>query len=162
MRSVFKPSASRSRNMRAIKSGNNSTTERRLRAHLTQLGISGWSVRPSNLPGRPDFVFLEKRIALFTDGCFWHGCPHCSHRPKTNLEYWNHKLDRNKSRDRAINRELKSHGYKVIRFWECQIRRKPNQCLRRLLRLLNFKEPLSPCREELGVYKVHRSPSKQL
>src|ERR1700733_11166202 len=103
MRYQFKETASRRRNMQAIRSTNNGTTERKLRAHLAQLGIVGWRIRPSGLPGRPDFVFPAEKVALFTDGCFWHSCPRCGHTPKTNVGYWRKKLRRNKKRDREIN-----------------------------------------------------------
>lgn len=122
--------------MRAIKSANNATTERKLRAHFSQLGIRGWRIRLSGLPGCPDFVFPALKIALFVDGCFWHGCPRCGHLPKTNIEYWSTKLARNKIRDRRVNRELRSAGFTVIRYWECAVKRDPRKCLKSLIPLL--------------------------
>jgi DNA mismatch endonuclease (patch repair protein) len=129
----FKTTRARSRNMRAIRSANNATTERKIRAHLAQLGVAGWHLRPLDLPGRPDFVFPKLKIALFTDGCFWHSCPRCGHIPKSNVGYWKKKLQRNRSRDRAVNRELKSRGFTVIRFWECEVKRDARRCLRLML-----------------------------
>lgn len=134
-----KPSENRSRNMRAIKSANNRSTERRIRAHLAQLGIRGWRVRRLDVLGCPDFVFSDARIALFTDGCFWHYCPKCGHIPKSNAGYWKKKLLRNKTRDRAVNRELTSQGFKVLRFWECDVKRNPQQCLRKVVRSLRSR-----------------------
>jgi len=134
MQNQFNTTLTRSRNMRAIKSRNNRTTERRLRAYLAQMGIKGWRVRPANLVGRPDFVFSVRRIALFTDGCFWHGCPRCGHIPHTNRAYWKAKIARNKKRDSKIARALRNLGYRVTRVWECQLREDPNRCIRRVLR----------------------------
>lgn len=135
----FKTTAARSRNMRAIRSANNATTERRLRAHLAQVGVAGWHLRCSDLPGCPDFVFPAAKIALFTDGCFWHGCPTCGHIPRSNVGYWKKKLERNRSRDRAVNRTLRSRGFKVIRFWECEVKRNPRKWVRSILRMLRRK-----------------------
>src|SRR5664280_383410 len=130
----FKTTPTRSRNMRAIRSANNATTERRIRAHLVQLGIRGWHVRGVELPGCPDFVFPAAKRAIFADGCFWHGCPRCGHTPRSNVGYWKQKIQRNKSRDRAVNRELRSGGFTVIRFWECDLKRNPRKCVRLILR----------------------------
>lgn len=129
----------RSRNMRAIKSVNNATTERRIRAHLSQLRVRGWRIRPVGFPGSPDFVFPNKKIAIFVDGCFWHGCPKCGHIPKSNAEYWRRKLKRNKSRDRSVNKQLRSAGLIVIRMWECEIKRNPLKCVRAVKRLLSMR-----------------------
>ncbi len=139
MRSSFATTPARSRNMRAITSTNNRSTERKIRAHLAQLGIRGWRIRFSELPGCPDFVFPAARVVLFTDGCFWHCCPRCGHVPKTNTGYWKRKLLRNKRRDRAVNRELTLRGFKVLRFWECAVKRNPEQCLRRVIRSLRSR-----------------------
>jgi DNA mismatch endonuclease (patch repair protein) len=135
MQHRFNTTPGRRRNMQAIRSTNNRTTERRIRAHLAQLGIAGWHIRPSDLPGRPDFVFPAAKVALFTDGCFWHGCPRCGHTPKTNVGYWRKKLQRNKSRDREVNQQLKSLGFEVIRIWECNVKHEPQKCRSLILRL---------------------------
>jgi DNA mismatch endonuclease (patch repair protein) len=67
---------------------------------------------------RADIVFVSARIAVFVDGCFWHGCP--THRtwPKTNSAWWREKIDANRSRDRDTDRRLRLAGWKVLRFWE--------------------------------------------
>ena len=125
--------------MSAIKGALNKTTELRLRALFVKRGISGWRVRASNLPGAPDFLFKNARLAVFVDGCFWHGCPRCGHVPKTNKPYWRAKIKRNKQRDRKTTRELKKLGLKVVRIWECQLRAKPKACLGRVLRAVRKK-----------------------
>lgn len=67
---------------------------------------------------RVDIVFTRRRVAVFVDGCFWHGCPAHGTRPKTNSDYWLPKIDRNVSRDRATDSILTSEGWTVLRFWE--------------------------------------------
>jgi DNA mismatch endonuclease (patch repair protein) len=67
---------------------------------------------------RADIVFTRKRIAIFIDGCFWHGCPIHATRPKVNADYWWPKLDRNKQRDHETTAALESAGWLVLRFWE--------------------------------------------
>src|SRR5579862_7724935 len=104
---VFKtPTAQRSRNMRAIRSSANVTTERRLISMLLRARLRGWRLRIKHLPGTPDFVFLRRRVVVFVDGCFFHGCPLCGHIPKTNRAYWRAKMTRNRQRDKRISREL--------------------------------------------------------
>jgi len=132
----FDTTRQRSRNMRAIKASSNATTELRFRAHLIRSQIVGWKVRAKDVPGCPDFFFPRKHVAVFVDGCFWHGCPRCGHTPKSNLGYWKRKLGRNKARDRTVNRELRSRGFTVIRIWECEIKRNPRKCLLSLFRSL--------------------------
>jgi DNA mismatch endonuclease (patch repair protein) len=125
--------------MRAIKSAGNRSTELRLRALVARSAIRGWKMHASALAGSPDFYFPVERVAVFIDGCFWHGCPRCGHTPKTNRPYWRKKLARNKQRDAQITRTLRSDGIRVLRLWECQLREKPSPCLKRLLILLGPK-----------------------
>jgi len=125
-----RPAAMRSRNMRAIRSSGNATTERRLISFFMRSRLRGWRLHVKGLPGKPDFVFVSSRIAIFVDGCFFHGCPYCGHIPKTNAAYWRAKILRNRTRDKQISRELRRWGYSVIRIRECQLRKQPNQCLK--------------------------------
>ena len=67
---------------------------------------------------RPDVVFTRARVAIFVDGCFWHGCPLHGTTPKSNVDYWVPKLARNAARDRDNNRRLADEGWEVLRFWE--------------------------------------------
>jgi DNA mismatch endonuclease (patch repair protein) len=67
---------------------------------------------------RADIVFTRQRVAIFIDGCFWHGCPAHATLPKTNTDYWLPKLQRNIERDRETNEMLLSAGWTVLRFWE--------------------------------------------
>lgn len=74
------------------------------------------------IPGLPrkrvDVVFTRRRIAVFVDGCFWHGCPEHFKPPKTNAEWWHWKIGGNRARDSATDRALESLGWHVIRVWE--------------------------------------------
>lgn len=107
----------RSRNMASIRSKGNKTTERRFVSLMRAAHISGWRSH-ANLPGKPDFVFRKKRLAVFVDGCFWHGCPRCYRLPEDNRPYWKEKLLYNRRRDRRNSRQLRAKGWKVMRIWE--------------------------------------------
>lgn len=65
-----------------------------------------------------DLVFAGPKVAVFIDGCFWHSCPWHGVRPKSNVDYWDVKLDANRSRDERVNSLLKRHGWRVLRYWE--------------------------------------------
>jgi DNA mismatch endonuclease (patch repair protein) len=112
----------RSRVMSRIKSKGNASTEKRLRAGLVRAGVSGWVMHPTSVGGKPDFYFPSARLAVFVDGCFWHGCQKCYIRPKSNRKYWDGKLRSNLARDKKITRKLKSNGISVIRIWEHEVK----------------------------------------
>lgn len=128
----------RSHNMSSIRSRGNATTEQRLVALLRKHRISGWR-RHAPLPGRPDFVFRKERVALFVDGCFWHGCPQCYKLPGDNKPYWSDKLRRNKARDRRNSRLLRKEGWSVLHVWEHSLRddRRASDVLARIARYLH-------------------------
>ena len=68
-----------------------------------------------------DVAFPSAKIAVFVDGCFWHGCPLHSHIPKSNSQYWVPKLKKNINRDKRTNIKLTSNGWTVLRFWEHEL-----------------------------------------
>jgi len=68
--------------------------------------------------GRPDFANKTRKIALFIDGCFWHRCPRCYRRPKSNKKFWDRHIGKTVARDRKVTRGLKKAGWKVVRIWE--------------------------------------------
>ena len=111
----------RSRIMRAVRSGDNKSTERRLRSSLAGAGIRGWKLRPSYLPGKPDFAFETEHLVVFVDGCFWHGCPDCYRRPNSSQDYWDAKVRRNAERDKANVAALEKMGWRVLRIWEHEL-----------------------------------------
>jgi DNA mismatch endonuclease (patch repair protein) len=116
-------SAARSRQMRAIRGTGNRSTELRLRFALVRAGVNGWKLHAKDLPGKPDFYFPEQKLAVFVDGCFWHGCPKCGHIPNNNRRFWATKLALNKERDQANKRRLRTLGIATIRIWEHEIKR---------------------------------------
>lgn len=73
---------------------------------------------PGNNRRTIDVAFTRPRLAVYMDGCFWHGCPEHGRRPHTNSEWWDWKLARNKARDRSTDSELRDAGWEVLRFWE--------------------------------------------
>lgn len=93
------------------------------------LWAAGCRYRLKNrLPGRPDIVFPRSKLAVFVDGCFWHGCPKHAVMPKTNRAFWRKKLSRNMQRDREVNHQLRKMGWRVVRLWEHQVDTKPGWC----------------------------------
>ena len=126
----------RSAIMANVRSRDNKSTERRLRALLVQSGICGWKVQAMELEGKPDFAFPSRRLLVFVDSCFWHGCPRHLRLPNTRKGYWNSKIRRNKERDRAIRARLSASGWKVLRIWEHELSN-PSRVLQKLNRLLD-------------------------
>ncbi len=87
--------------------------------------------------GKPDIVFRRKKVIVFVDSDFWHGHPKRFIMPKSNLEYWKKKLDRNKKRDKEVNKILEKNGYKVIRVWEHDVKKRFNKAMNRILRAID-------------------------
>jgi DNA mismatch endonuclease (patch repair protein) len=126
----------RSEIMRAVRSRGNKVTElvfvRLLRLHR----ITGWR-RHTALIGRPDFVFPKLKVAVFVDGCFWHGCAKHCRMPKGHSGYWDPKIASNKARDRQVNGALRRAGWRVLRIWEHELRREgEKRCIARIMRAL--------------------------
>jgi DNA mismatch endonuclease (patch repair protein) len=118
--------------MSRIRSSGNLTTELRLARLLRRHGLTGWR-RNSSLPGKPDFIWRAIKVAVFVDGCFWHGHD-CDRnlRPKRNADLWQKKIHSNQSRARKVSRILKRDGWTIIRIWECHLEKHPDRCLRRI------------------------------
>ena len=128
--------AKRSEVMSRIRHEGNKGTELAMIRLFRLHGIKGWR-RRSGIYGKPDFIFPKARIALFVDGCFWHGCPEHGRNPGSNQDYWTQKLRRNRSRDLSVNRELAARGWRVIRVWEHELRR-PEEVLDLIERSVSF------------------------
>ena len=135
--SFGKVSEAHSRRMAAIRGKGNRTTEVRFRAMLVRAGIRGWTMQTRGIKGKPDFYFPERKIAVFLDGCFWHGCPCCGHVPSVNRPYWQAKIERNQRRDRETDNLLRETGITSLRFWEHELRDFPRQRIQRLLERLH-------------------------
>jgi len=113
----------RSAIMRNVKSKGNKSTELALIEIFHTQGITGWR-RNYPVKGHPDFVFLEKKIAIFVDGCFWHGHSCRNTYPKENEEFWSKKIGGNIKHDMAVTNDFEKRGWTVIRIWECELRNK--------------------------------------
>jgi len=112
--------AKRSALMAKIRGEGNASTEQRLARLFRANHITGWR-RGVPLPGKPDFVFRAEKVAVFVDGCFWHGCPKHARIPKTRVVFWSTKLEGNAARDSKVSRELRARGWTVLRVWECSL-----------------------------------------
>ena len=115
--------AKRSDVMSRIRSRGNKDTELALMRVFRAHGITGWR-RRQGVFGKPDFVFPKLRLAVFVDGCFWHGCPKHETKPRNNAAFWRRKFARNKARDRLVTRALCKSGWRVLRIWEHELARK--------------------------------------
>lgn len=106
--------------MRAIRR-RDSRPERVLRSILHAMGLRyrvDYAIPIEGRKPRADIVFTRQRIAVFVDGCFWHGCPSHGGRPKKNANYWDAKIARNQERDADQTERLVGAGWTVIRAWE--------------------------------------------
>ena len=112
----------RSAVMSKVRSSGNKSTELRLIKLFTSAGITGWR-RKYPVIGKPDFVFPKQRVAVFVDGCFWHGHDCRNTRPSDNAEYWKKKRERNIQRDIEVTKTFQKRGWTVLRIWECELRK---------------------------------------
>jgi DNA mismatch endonuclease, patch repair protein len=106
--------------MRANK-GANTRPEIAIRSALHKLGCRyrvNYRIQAGHRKCRPDIVFTKAKLVVFIDGCFWHHCPYHGKIPKSNIDYWQQKFERNKARDRQDTEALISHGWTVLRLWE--------------------------------------------
>jgi len=95
-----------------------------------------YRLHQKDLPGCPDLVFVGKKKAIFVHGCFWHGHKCRKNKlPKTNRAFWKEKIERNRKRDSASVRKLRSNGWKVLTIWECEVKKSGSR-----QKLLNFLE----------------------
>jgi DNA mismatch endonuclease (patch repair protein) len=133
MADIFSKSE-RSEIMRKVKSNRNKSTELKLIEIFKANTIKGWR-RNSKLVGKPDFIFPKLRIAIFIDGCFWHGHNCRNTKPKDNKEYWIAKILKNQQRDLKVTEELTSKKWTVFRIWECELK-KPSDVLNNMLEKL--------------------------
>ena len=125
--------AKRSEVMSRIRSRGNKDTELALVRVFRARGITGWRkqqevrIQKSEvriLKVRPDFIFPKLRLAVFVDGCFWHGCPQHATKPRTNAAFWRKKFAANRARDVLVTRTLRRNGWRVLRIWEHELARK--------------------------------------
>jgi DNA mismatch endonuclease (patch repair protein) len=121
--------------MRAVP-GKNTSVERALRRALWAAGLRGYRLHNEQVPGTPDVVFGTGRLAVFVDGCFWHGCPNCYREPKSRKEYWTMKVQRNKDRDAGVNAACAAGGWRVVRLWEHEVLKTSKRAVAKVIRAL--------------------------
>ena len=102
--------------------------ELRLIEIFKQNGITGWR-RNYPVKGHPDFVFPKQKIAVFVDGCFWHGHDCRNTRPADHQEYWQKKRERNINHDQEVTAMFEARGWTVLRIWECELKKKNTNIL---------------------------------
>lgn len=103
--------------------GKDTKPELILRRKLREAGLNGYRLH-WKVPGKPDIAWPGKKVAIFVNGCFWHRCPRCNlPMPKSNVEYWVIKFDRNVERDAENIQALKDAGWKIHIVWECQLKK---------------------------------------
>jgi DNA mismatch endonuclease (patch repair protein) len=129
-------SAKRSEVMSRIKN-KGSALERFFESELKKIGLR-YRKHVSSLPGKPDFIFPDKKAAVFIDSCFWHGCRYHGTLPKSNRKFWKEKIARNKSRDKKVTGEYKKMGWSIMRIWEHKLKSSPSQTLKSIIDNLNL------------------------
>jgi len=129
---TFKTSPARSRLMQKIKS--DKTSPEILLQKLLRKERIKFKKNYHNLPGVPDLVLFNKKIAIFVDGEFWHGFQWKTKKRKlkANRVYWIPKIEKNILRDKRNNKKLRKEGWKVIRLWQHQIKKDTTKCLKRI------------------------------
>ena len=149
-------SPERSRIMSSIKGKHNKSTELKFRMALVKSGIKGWVLHPSDVFGKPDIFFTKKKLAIFVDGCFWHGCKTCGHIPKTRSAFWRAKFERNQARALLVKGNLRKQSIKVMRVWE-HVLTKPSK-IAELVKAISKNEPLG---KNGAIYERHGSKVKR-
>ena len=122
----------RSKIMAAVRSRGNTTTELPLGKLLWAAGLRGYR-KHWKVQGRPDFAWPGRKIAVFVDGCFWHGCTKCKYLPRTNTAFWQNKIETNQARDRRVRRSLRIQGWRVLKFWEHEVKRTPDRVVSKIV-----------------------------
>jgi DNA mismatch endonuclease (patch repair protein) len=106
--------------MSAVKPYGNRTTEIAMGHLLWESGLRGYR-KHWRVAGKPDFAWPGLRVALFVDGCFWHGCPRCKRIPQSNTAFWDARISGNRARDRRVTQSLRREKWLVLRVWECRV-----------------------------------------
>ena len=153
------------RYMSAIRS-KNTKPELLVRHYLWSRGFR-YRLNNPRLPGHPDLVLRKYRTCIFINGCFWHGHKNCKFfkMPKTNTDFWQKKITRNKEREREEQQQLAKMGWHCITIWECELKKdKRDKTLESLAFTLNhiYLQDHSiayPRIEEEGEYQIAAEPS---
>jgi DNA mismatch endonuclease Vsr len=153
--------ANHSGRMRAIKHRGNKSTEARLRAQLVCAGVRGWRLHPKGLAGKPDVLFTQRRLVVFVDGCYWHGCPCCVRPRNVNSEYWRAKIEGNARRDKRNTHALEAEGYRVLRIWEHELADADGRVIERIQSALAEEANLKPSARRTHVLKLGRNNGQE-
>lgn len=97
-----------------------------LRRAMWRAGLRGWRVHPKGVFGKPDLAWVSSRVAVFVDGAFWHGHP--DYYRGQSGPFWDEKIARNRARDALVNATLDESGWRVLRFWDFEVDRSPQDC----------------------------------
>lgn len=149
--------------MRAVR-GKNTKMEIALRKELSKRRVR-YRKNVSDLLGKPDIAFLGKKVVVFLDSCFWHGCNRHCRLPKANKEYWTDKIAANQKRDKTISKKYKEMGWQVLRFWEHDLKLAPQKAVSEILKLikkpdfsLNPKTPMQTTLSKKEWQKTKKNP----
>jgi DNA mismatch endonuclease (patch repair protein) len=115
--------------------GKGTTPEEKLGQALEEVGAECERNVP-DLPGKPDFVFRAAKLAVFVDGCFWHGCPEHCRMPRTRRDYWLRKIALNQERAQVQTKALEEMGWRSLRLWEHSVKQNSRPCVEQILALL--------------------------
>ena len=129
--------ATRSRIMSRIR-GTNTKPELALRRTLHAMGVR-YRIHDRSVPGTPDISHKSTRVAVLVDGCFWHGCPKHYRRPASRTEYWDRKIAYNADRRSRVHARLAEGGWKVLEFWECEVREDVSKVARRVAKAIDSR-----------------------
>lgn len=108
-----------------------------LRRTLHKLGVRGYRVHRRDVPGRPDIVWIGRRLAVFVDGAFWHGHP-SAYTPGKSGAFWDKKISDNAARDRRVDDNLRQGGWTVMRFWDFEVEKDARQCAEKIRQVLSL------------------------
>jgi DNA mismatch endonuclease (patch repair protein) len=126
---------------------------------LRRGGLSGYR-RHWPVAGKPDFAWPKMKVALFVDGCFWHGCPRCNRPSKSNVVFWGKKVDDNRRRDIRVARLLRRSGWSVLRVWECRVNDRVTAA--RIIRAIELRRTVTKPMTEAQPVPLARSMASAL
>lgn len=131
--------------------GKDTRPEMRVRRYLHACGFR-YSLHSKKLPGRPDIVLRKYHSVIFVNGCFWHGHPGCEgfRMPRSNVEFWEEKIRRNKERDALEIEALERLGWNVIVLWECSLKKDRFEA--------TMQDLTSRLLRQLEIERIHRVP----
>jgi DNA mismatch endonuclease (patch repair protein) len=120
--------------------GKHTKPELMLRKSLREMDLAGYRLHWKKALGRPDIAYPNHKVAIFVNGCFWHQCPYCKPPlPKSHVNFWKKKFQKNKERDAIKVRALEAEGWRVLTFWECKIKKDSRSCAQKVKSLLSQK-----------------------